>query len=53
MSNIIQLRLTNRPPRNKYKMNLEIPKTNHKLDKDQQKSYKRLVLKYGILCRTI
>ena len=27
MSNIFQLRLTNRPPRGKYKLNLEIPKT--------------------------
>ena len=26
MSNIFQLRLTNRPPRGKYKLNLEIPK---------------------------
>ena len=28
MSAIFQLRLTNRPPRDKYKLNLKIPKTN-------------------------
>ena len=28
MSDIFQLRLTNRPPRYQYKQNLQIPKTN-------------------------